>query len=359
MAAGTIKELVNTQISMTLNKVLSAFFIWPLPVAVIWMRLALILHHDAVEPFPTHVFVYSKYFPPIPEQKPVKAVDRHKVEVVSTFNINATDSVNEISALLPKNSVKPLSLSDRVLLSIIKYAGTIHGPTVDVIGQACRKLYILSRKKAVWQHLAHLANARKAPISVLPYADARHLFLLLPRIRTDGVYISKITYYRQVLSETSTGQAFNQVMYYRHQNFHEITYYRYLRFFGASESYAVWCMVTSKQPVEVLDLLRHPKHLTELESLVSGPTTGVFNGHWCREESRDRVIELRLEDMLGGRRSELRWYMCLELHDNTYKHRLLKCLEYFATNKKNGEPITIKTDDWGHFVFSKVHSYHT
>lgn len=280
-------------------------------------------------------------------QKPAHSVE--KDENVIKFDINADSCVEEISAQLPDDSPQPLGLPDNVLLRIMKCSGTVHGPTVDLIAQACRKLYLLSRTDAVWRHLAESANARQAPIPPLPYADARHLFLLRPRIRTDGLYISKITYFRRGESEHSLVQPV-----------HLVTYYRYLRLFGAAESYSVWWLVTSKPPKEAIDLLRHPKRLTAVESLASGPTANVFHGHWNRDHHKERVMELRLEDVRGAKENRLRWYMRLELLDKapSYRHRLLGCLEYSAVNS-NGELTPIKTDDWGRFIFSKVRSYLT
>ena len=79
---------------------------------------------------------------------------------------------------------------------------------------------ILVKDQRIWRWACECIH----PKSLLnPRSDWFKLWLTLPRIRFDGVYISTVTYTRQGLDESSV-----------YTPIHLVTYYRYLRFFNSA-----------------------------------------------------------------------------------------------------------------------------
>jgi hypothetical protein len=240
----------------------------------------------------------------------------------------------------------------------MKEAGSIHGPSVDVIGRTCRKAYLISRQDQLWRHLFSLATASaKTPTVDLADGcrDYRRAFLLRPRLRTDGVYINRITYFRSGLSFSSLN---NPV--------HLVTYYRYLRFFGSSAGYGVWWLITSRPPKEVLDQLRAPPEASgddplalDFAALGVGQFANFFYGHYRRVgRVESPEFELRLASPKEPATIKWRMRVCLDppKRRRPARHGALQCTEYTSV----GSVFTpISTADWGPFLFSKVKSYHT
>ncbi len=243
------------------------------------------------------------------------------------------------------------SLNDDILIRIFKHSASIHAPTIDRLGQTCKKMYLMAGNQNVWNHMAINANVRprdQLPILGLSiYSNFRQFFLLRPRIRTDGIYISKITYFRPGLSDTS----FNNPV-------HLVTYYRYLRFFGPVHGYSVWWLVSSKAPLEVIDTLRHPIAESDIKSVTTGPTANIFYGRYRRSSTDEQVFELELRDV--GNPNGVQWYMAIQTGKpskiSPVRHGILKCLKYIPLTC---EPFEVNMDTWKNFVFSKVRSYYT
>lgn len=267
------------------------------------------------------------------------------------FDVSACNQ-EEVAALLGaegENRAQPLNLPDDLLLRILKSLSTIHAPSIDQLAQTCRKMYLISRHPDLWRHMALQAEARSSPNLPYPfYPSYRDLFLLRPRIRTDGIYISKITYFRSGISENSMN---NPV--------HLVTYYRYLRFFGASEGYTVWWLVSSKPPPGVIESLRNPKRMiSSMENIWTGQTANIFHGHWNRSDSSDTTFHLNLAD--ARKSTRMRWVMDLEMlqsKSNPIRHGVIKCTKYYAV--QGGQPVDVSVDGWSRFIFSKVRSYLT
>jgi F-box protein 9 len=179
----------------------------------------------------------------------------------------------------------------------------------------------------------------------------RQLFLLRPRIRTDGIYISKITYFRPGFSASSM---INPV--------HLVTYFRYLRFFGAAEKYTVWWLTSTITPARVLSVLRNPPRSTPVDMVATGETANVFHGHWRRSPEVDNVLELSLSDPKGSKGRSMQWRMQVELPPSkpsgSVKHNVMRCLLYEAVSESE-PPLVIDIGNWNTFFFSKVRSYLT
>ncbi|XP_018117161.1 F-box protein 9 L homeolog isoform X4 [Xenopus laevis] len=94
----------------------------------------------------------------------------------------------------------------------------------------------------IWR-LACLKVWGRNCVKILPYTTWRQMFLERPRVRFDGVYISKTTYIRQ--GEQSLDG------FYR--AWHQVEYYRYLRFFPDGH---VIMLTTPEDPQTIVPRLR-------------------------------------------------------------------------------------------------------
>ncbi|XP_029305569.1 F-box only protein 9 [Cottoperca gobio] len=113
---------------------------------------------------------------------------------------------------------------------------------LEQLSLVCRGFYICARDAELW-HSACLRVWGRNCTKLVPFKSWREMFLRRPRVRFDGVYISKTSYIRQG-EESLDG-------FYR--AWHHVEYYRYLRFFPEGNV----VMVTSPEdPLIVVPRLR-------------------------------------------------------------------------------------------------------
>ncbi|XP_056903314.1 F-box only protein 9 isoform X2 [Takifugu flavidus] len=120
---------------------------------------------------------------------------------------------------------------------------------LEQLSLVCRGFYICARDPEIW----HSACARvwgRNCTKVIPFKSWRDMFLRRPRIRFDGVYISKTSYIRQ--GEKSLDG------FYR--AWHHVEYYRYLRFFPDGQ---VIMLTTPEDPPAIVPRLRTKNTRTE------------------------------------------------------------------------------------------------
>lgn len=198
-----------------------------------------------------------------------------------------------------------------------------------------------------------------------------------PAFRTDGIYISKITYIRQGYQESAISQPS-----------HLVTYYRYLRFFNGPatrDKQIVMALVSTDKPRQVIESLKeldektikiikerfftsqppidppkNPKRKQTTNTTISLPLKpNLFIGTYWRHS--DRRFNLLLFD--AHSKNPMRLRMRMEMADplkGTPAHRTAKCIEYIGTvvgEEGNGERIDFDTHNWGKFYFSRVKSY--
>ncbi|XP_058410127.1 F-box only protein 9 isoform X3 [Diceros bicornis minor] len=114
--------------------------------------------------------------------------------------------------------------------------------SLEQLSQVCRGFYICARDPEIWR-LACLKVWGRSCIKLVPYTSWREMFLERPRVRFDGVYISKTTYIRQ--GEQSLDG------FYR--AWHQVEYYRYIRFFPDGH---VMMLTTPEEPQSIVPRLR-------------------------------------------------------------------------------------------------------
>lgn len=114
--------------------------------------------------------------------------------------------------------------------------------SLEQLSLVCRGFYICARDPEIWR-LACLKVWGRSCMKLVPYASWREMFLERPRVRFDGVYISKTTYIRQ--GEQSLDG------FYR--AWHQVEYYRYMRFFPDGH---VMMLTTPEEPPSIVPRLR-------------------------------------------------------------------------------------------------------
>ncbi|XP_041645789.1 F-box only protein 9 isoform X2 [Cheilinus undulatus] len=125
---------------------------------------------------------------------------------------------------------------------------------LEQLSLVCRGFYICARDPEIW-HSACMRVWGRNCTKVLPYKSWREMFLQRPRVRFDGVYISKTSYIRQG-EESLDG-------FYR--AWHHVEYYRYLRFFPDGN---VIMLTTPEDPLTIVPRLRTKN--TRMESALVG-----------------------------------------------------------------------------------------
>uniref|UniRef100_A0A4W5QUQ8 F-box protein 9 n=1 Tax=Hucho hucho TaxID=62062 RepID=A0A4W5QUQ8_9TELE len=159
------------------------------------------------------------------------------------------------------------------------------------------------RDSEIWRSACLRAWGRSCT-KLVPFNSWREMFLERPRVRFDGVYISKTAYIRQG-EESLDG-------FYR--AWHQVEYYRYLRFFPDGQ---VMMLTTPEDPLVTVPRLRSRN--TRVESIMCGHyrlsqdtdnQTKVFVVVSKRkEEVREHSFHVGLQLSSGGRQSfnKLNW----------------------------------------------------
>ncbi|KAJ8264701.1 hypothetical protein GJAV_G00152750 [Gymnothorax javanicus] len=136
------------------------------------------------------------------------------------------------------------ALPTEVLMYIFRWvvSSELDLRALEQLSLVCRGFYICARDPEIWRS-ACLRVWGRGCTKMMPFSSWREMFLERPRVRFDGVYISKTTYIRQG-EESLDG-------FYR--AWHQVDYYRYLRFFSDGQ---VMMLTTPEDPLTVIPRLR-------------------------------------------------------------------------------------------------------
>lgn len=278
-------------------------------------------------------------------------------------------------------------LPSDVLDKILEYLGWMYLPSLETVSATSRSLYLTCRQESLWKNLCNHMECCKR--ETLLFDDCwRMQYIMRPTFRTDGVYISKITYFRQGYQESAISQPS-----------HLVTYYRYLRFFngpGAAGKRIVTALVSTEKPRQVIDSLKEldEKTMKSIKERFSSDhdKTSKFKNYKGKNDKRDnnttfmpisskpnlfigtywrqirpdsdRFFSLVLFD--AHSKNPMRLRMTMELADplkGAPAYRTAKCTEYigkvFVTNWEGDseDKIDFDTNNWGKFYFSRVKSY--
>ncbi|KAJ8416026.1 hypothetical protein AAFF_G00380480 [Aldrovandia affinis] len=136
------------------------------------------------------------------------------------------------------------ALPPEVLMYIFRWvvSSELDLRALEQLSLVCRGFYICARDPDIWRS-ACLRVWGRGCTKIVPFSSWREMFLERPRVRFDGVYISKTTYIRQG-EESLDG-------FYR--AWHQVEYYRYLRFFPDGQ---VMMLTTPEDPFITIPHLR-------------------------------------------------------------------------------------------------------
>lgn len=126
---------------------------------------------------------------------------------------------------------------------------------LEQLSLVCRGFYICARDPEIWRCACLKVWGKISTKLSKPYKSWREMFLQRPRVRFDGIYISKTSYIRQ--GEQSLDG------FYR--PWHQVVYFRYLRFFPDGQ---VIMLTTPEDPLTIVPHLRTKN--TRLESILLG-----------------------------------------------------------------------------------------
>ncbi|NXN94532.1 FBX9 protein, partial [Rhinopomastus cyanomelas] len=140
--------------------------------------------------------------------------------------------------------------------------------SLEQLSLVCRGFYICARDPEIW-HQVCLKIWGRSCNKLVPYNSWREMFLERPRVRFDGVYISKTKYIRQ--GEQSLDG------FYR--AWHQVEYYRYLRFFPDGQ---VMMLTTPEDPPSIIPRLRNKNTRTD----------AILLGHYRLSQETDNQTKV-------------------------------------------------------------------
>jgi len=148
------------------------------------------------------------------------------------------------------------ALPPEVLMYIFRWvvSSDLDMRALEQLSLVCRGFYICARDPELWRSACMRVWGRNCT-KLANFNSWRHMFLERPRVRFDGVYISRSSYIRQG-EESLDG-------FYR--AWHHVEYYRYLRFFPDGK---VMMLTTPEDPLVIVPRLRSKN--TRLESVLLG-----------------------------------------------------------------------------------------
>lgn len=284
-------------------------------------------------------------------------------------NQEDTDLCAQISSSTLANDSLLDELPEDVLMRVLHCLGRAHLPSLEaVVARSCKKLYLACRKDTLWQGFSRLS---------LSNINTRAQFITSPQLRTDGLYIAKITYIRQGWEEG----VMNPPSFV-------VTYYRYLRFFPQKR--LVVGLVTTEAPgASIIDRLKAPpsdvlqaikerfflkqKNKSKKQSQPRTIQPNLFIGQYWPdpnytlidpEDNPDRLFLYRLVLFDAHSANPMRLQMIMGVADGA---RWCRCLgyagrvEYFELDGgrkgAQGERVDFDVHSWGKFYFSRVKRY--
>lgn len=308
-------------------------------------------------------------------------------------------SIEDTLAFKPMRASRKMPISklpDEILVQIASHLCALspnaHYPDMSSLERGfalvCRKLRILTlQSQSLWRdtceaiykpplmlepgkksaidiaqdgHISHSNLACAATAQGKYFNDWRLMWIEQPRIRTDGVYISQITYWRRGAADASF-----------YDPTHVVTYYRYLVFLPSGD---VVSLLSHDIPKEVVPNLLSSTHKSNAKTSKAGYTVGKW-----------RLVHLPIKTSTDGsdKDTSATIVQCTSLEDpritnvadvkhsfklicrlkstSRGKWNKLEMLQLLALNHRSGEeePIPVKqvNGNMPSFYFSRVLSY--
>ncbi|CAK8673682.1 unnamed protein product [Clavelina lepadiformis] len=191
--------------------------------------------HDAI-----HFYRKAVQLDPDIEQRMAldfDATDRKTIE--EDVNMNPTDLVAKFNSLSMKQpseidlqsvsnqlvlqELNIIQLPSEILCLICRWVASsdMDMKSLELLSETCRKFYVHAKDQAIWRAACEKVWGLKARKQ--GYLSWRDMYIYRPHVHLDGVYISKVSYFRE-------GDPTVFSMYYK--PFQCVEYYRYMRFFA-------------------------------------------------------------------------------------------------------------------------------
>ncbi|KAI9361603.1 hypothetical protein DFJ73DRAFT_893536 [Zopfochytrium polystomum] len=225
-------------------------------------------------------------------------------------------------------------LPSEIVVQILKWSLWYDMSSLVSISVVCKKLYAETRSPTLWKSIVSMHHppplgSPSLDVELPLYGnDWLQMWLDRPRLRYNGVYISRINYVRQGYSQSTNSP------------FLVVTYFRYLRLFPDN---TLMCWTTTLEPqFAVKDLIpgaRHQKGMSIGSFTLVG--TKVLVSTRDPEYPRNRFYwTLSLSSTRRGRHNKLQW------------------VEYYHERDHRPETRTeILSSQLKPYVFSRVRSY--
>uniref|UniRef100_A0A8C7W012 F-box only protein n=1 Tax=Oncorhynchus mykiss TaxID=8022 RepID=A0A8C7W012_ONCMY len=283
-------------------------------------------------------------------------------DLLAYFHQQLTLQDNSLKICVPEVDIAQMHISalpPEVLMYIFRWVVSrdLDLRALEQLSLVCRGFYICARDPEIWRSACLRAWGRSCT-KLVPFNSWREMFLERPRVRFDGVYISKTAYIRQG-EESLDG-------FYR--AWHQVEYYRYLRFFPDGQ---VMMLTTPEDPLVTVPRLRSRN--TRVESIMCG--------HYRLSQDTDNqtkvfvVVSKRKEEVITAldRDNLIRWQTAPETEHSFHVGLQLSSGGRQSFNKLNwihhschityrstGETVVTAFDldqMYASFYFARVKSY--
>ncbi|XP_015279470.1 PREDICTED: F-box only protein 9 isoform X2 [Gekko japonicus] len=199
--------------------------------------------------------------------------DSKMADLLSYFQQQFTLQESSIKLCQPELDVNQTHISVlpmELLMYIFRWvvSSDLDLRSLEQLSLVCRGFYICARDPEIWRQACLKVWGRSCN-KLVPYTSWREMFLERPRVRFDGVYISKTTYIRQ--GEQSLDG------FYR--AWHQVEYYRYLRFFPDGQ---VMMLTTPEEPQSIVPRLRTKNTRTD----------AILLGHYRLSQDTDNQTKV-------------------------------------------------------------------
>ena len=119
--------------------------------------------------------------------------------LMQKFSELSLSAGNDQDSKVVSTSKKPgiMHLPSELICYIFRWVASSHMDmkSIESLSETCRKFYVHARDQTIWkaacERIWGLHASRKG------YADWRRMYIERPHVHLDGVYISKVTYFRQ------------------------------------------------------------------------------------------------------------------------------------------------------------------
>jgi len=99
---------------------------------------------------------------------------------------------------LKENQLHISHLPHEIIVSIFQVLCSKGVYVLYPLTQVCKQWYIYTQDPLVWRHVCHLFWRKDYELNFKLYLDWKKMYQERPRVRFDGIYISKFNYIRQV-----------------------------------------------------------------------------------------------------------------------------------------------------------------